>query len=62
MHEENINKNSFILAIYTAFTNDKHHLALPLLKALKESGAEVREHYFYPLFVSYSKVNNLQGD
>ncbi|XP_008215611.1 leucine-rich PPR motif-containing protein, mitochondrial [Nasonia vitripennis] len=61
MQEEKLNQNAFILAIYTAFTNDKHHLALPLLKALKESGAEIREHYFYPLFVSYSKVNNLQG-
>lgn len=62
MQEEHLNQNAFVLAIYTAFTNEKHHLALPLLKAFKESGAEIREHYFYPLFASYSKVNNLQGD
>lgn len=61
MKEENLNDEPFETAVRAAFLNNLHHLAPALFKAWKESGAEIREHYFYPLFVSYSKANNLQG-
>ena len=61
MKEEKLNDNSFEVAVYAAYKNNMHHLALPLMKAWKESGEEIREHYFFPIIVSFSKTNNLQG-
>lgn len=61
MLEEKLNVTSFETAIQAAFKNKMHHMAIPLLKAHKESGGEIRELFFYPIFVSFGKSNNLQG-
>lgn len=59
--EEKFNNTPFQFALQIAFSNNMHHIALSLLKAHKASGGEIRELFFYPIFVSFGKSNNLQG-
>lgn len=61
MIEEKYNNTPFEFALQCAFLNKMHYLGLPLLKAHRESGGEVRELFFYPILVAYGKSNNLQG-
>lgn len=61
MKEEKLHNNPFELAIIHMFSNGKQHLTLPVMKHWAEVGGEIREHYFYPIFVAHSKDNNLQG-
>ncbi|XP_023247961.1 leucine-rich PPR motif-containing protein, mitochondrial [Copidosoma floridanum] len=61
MVEENVNTSAFENALFFAYKNNLPHLAFPLLKAMKNAGRDVREHYFYPILVANNKSNNFQG-
>lgn len=61
MLNENMHSAPFNIAVQTSFQNNLHHLALPLMKAWKESGGEIREHFFFPLFVSFGNKKDWQG-
>ncbi|KAJ8667567.1 hypothetical protein QAD02_009230 [Eretmocerus hayati] len=56
------NPNSlFSAAAYVAMTNNLHALALSLFRHWHKSGGEIREHFFFPIFVSCIRNNDLEG-
>ncbi|XP_014230719.1 leucine-rich PPR motif-containing protein, mitochondrial [Trichogramma pretiosum] len=61
MKIENYNPNAFEKALLQSLKSNKYQYAFPLMKAMKENDVPVREHYFYPLMVSYGHANNLKG-
>ena len=61
MKEENYNDRTFDRALLHCYKVNMALYAIPIMKAMKQCNENVREHFFYPLFLFYSKSNNLQG-
>ncbi|XP_034947651.1 leucine-rich PPR motif-containing protein, mitochondrial-like [Chelonus insularis] len=62
LDEELQYNRAFRVALYQVLTRDpKLELASPLMKAWKEIGGEIREHYFWPLLVTEAKAGNMNG-
>ncbi|XP_058793240.1 leucine-rich PPR motif-containing protein, mitochondrial-like [Phymastichus coffea] len=59
--KDELHHNPFELTIIYMFTHNKQQRTLSIMKSWAETGAEIREHYFFPIFVAHSKDNNLQG-
>lgn len=62
MTEEGINQRSFLSAINKSLANDMYDSSITFMKAWKDLGGQVREHYFYPIFKAYGETGQWEGN
>lgn len=59
---EGTNSKAFDIAAEMALKNESVDTALGIFQYMKENKQPIRQHYFWPLFVAKSKVNDLEGN
>ena len=61
LENSGVHVRAFSFATLMAFINGKVDLGFALLKAWKNHGGEIREHYFWPVLTAKGKSVNWQG-
>lgn len=61
LKDEGANSRSYMFATEASFHQDNPHYSLKLLRALADSGEQVRLHYFWPVLVQAGKSSKSEG-
>lgn len=61
MEEMGINQKAFVVAIERSIANDMHESCFALMKAWKDIGGIVKEHYFQKILQIYGQSGDPEG-
>ncbi|XP_015588868.1 leucine-rich PPR motif-containing protein, mitochondrial isoform X2 [Cephus cinctus] len=61
LESKELNNQAFSVAIEASFLKGNAALSIQLLEAWKETGATIKQHFFWPLFVAHGNQSNFQG-
>jgi len=61
MQTSQVNNKAFTTALETSLQQGNIPVAISLMEKIKESGAPIRQHYFWPLFAAQRNSKNTEG-